>query len=121
MRVYKYYEKDSKKDAFDLMFSVNVLKEDLLIFVVKCNSLSTIKQLIEVDGMDVDEKDNYGNTALMLASLRGKLEIVKYLIKKGAKVDEKDNKKKTATMVASFNEDNKVLKYLADINLKNND
>jgi len=52
-----------------------------------------IKKLIE-KGADVNEKDNDGETALMIESKNGHVEIVQELIKAKAKVNDKDNKKR---------------------------
>lgn len=44
-------------------------------------------ELIEDDDVDIDEKDNKGSTALMLAAFRGSEDIVRMLVENGAKVN----------------------------------
>ena len=64
------------------------------------------KEIIELfmkAGMDVNAKGNYGETALMLASLNDKVETVNLLIKKGANVNIKSNTGDTAFEYAYLN------------------
>ena len=47
-----------------------------------------IKEILNrynIDSFDVNAKNNYGTTALMLASINGQLEIAEYLKSHGAK------------------------------------
>lgn len=46
--------------------------------------LVAVKYLVEEQGADVNARDHEGNTALHLAASRGDLEMIKYLISKGA-------------------------------------
>lgn len=50
---------------------------------------------------DVNAKNKYGNTALMDAVFIGGLEVVKYLIKRGADVNAKDKYGDTELMKAA--------------------
>ena len=59
-----------------------------------------VRQLLD-NGALVDEKNNNGSTALMLASASGHTEVVQLLHGKGAAVDEKDEDGNTALMWAS--------------------
>ena len=54
-----------------------------------------VRQLLD-EGAPVDEKDEYGVTALMKASENGHTELVQLLLGKGAAVDEKDKDGGTA-------------------------
>ena len=51
----------------------------------------------------LNEKDKDGNTALILASSNGNVEVVKYLIDSGANVNIKNNECKTALDLAEEN------------------
>ncbi len=51
--------------------------------------LATVKQIVEA-GADVNAATQYGNTALSYASNRGHMEIVRYLLDKGATINTKD-------------------------------
>ena len=55
-----------------------------LFSVIKNNDIEIVKLLIE-NGADVNAKNEDGETALHLANRKGYLDIVKYLIAKGAK------------------------------------
>ena len=62
--------------------------------------------------------------ALLKASYKGRLEIVKYLVVKGANVNAKDHYDSTALMMASRRNNLEIVKYLvrngANVNAKNN-
>ena len=77
-----------------------------------------IKSLIET-------KDKENNTALILASKFGYIEVVKILIENGADVNAKNNDNSTALIEAAISGNYETVKLLieneADINIKNND
>merc|ERR1712113_541099 len=67
----------------------------------------------QVNNVDAcDEK--YGLTPLMLASIEGYLNIVKYLVEKGANVDAFTKNKHTAMMLASVEGHLDIVKYLVE-------
>ena len=72
-----------------------------------------VKQLLD-DGAPVDEKDEDGWTALMLANLKGHTELVKLLLDKGALLDEKDEDGNTALMEASKEGHTEIVQLLLD-------
>jgi len=51
--------------------------------------LKRVKKILSGGNVDVNEKDKYGNTALIRASKWGHIEVVKYLLENGANVNEK--------------------------------
>ena len=64
-----------------------------------------VRQLLE-EGAPVDEKDEYGRTALTEASRMGHTEVVQLLLDKGASVDAKDERDNTALpSVVTFDEE----------------
>jgi ankyrin repeat protein len=75
-----------------------------------------VKQLLDGDGgAHVDEKDEYGKTALMWASEFGHTEVVRLLLEKGALLDEKDERRGwTALMQASYKGHTEVVRLLLD-------
>jgi ankyrin repeat protein len=82
-----------------------------------------VKQLLDGDGgARVDEKDEYGWTALEISSREGHTEVVKLLLdtmlklllEKGAPVDEKDKNGSSLLMKASMGGYTKVVKLLID-------
>ena len=74
---------------------------------------------------DIDDKDNNGFSALMYALNKGRTDIAKCLIEKGADINTKDNNGWTALMYASKFGMVDVVKFLiknnADANIKNKD
>ena len=105
------------------------------LMVASSGKLEIVKALVEgkggllsvfSKGADVNAKDDNGETALMRACANGKLEIVKYLISKGADVNAKitvgPHKGLTALIGASMRGHLEVVKYLvskgADVNAK---
>lgn len=94
----------------------------------KQGNLDTIKKSL-ANGANINTKDKkFGTTPLMYASYGGdstkqRLEIVKYLISKGAKVNAKSNCGDTALIRAIFANDFEIVKILikngADLNIKN--
>ena len=73
--------------------------------------LEVVKLLLD-KGATIDAKNNFGNTALFLASNNGQVEVVKLLLDKGATVDAKNNQDITPLMMASQNGDVEVIKLL---------
>ena len=86
------------------------------------------KEIIELfikAGMDVNAKGNYGETALMLASVHNNIEMINFLIEKGADVNGQSNAGYTPLMFASSEGLLDVVKLLiengANVNAQNND
>lgn len=63
----------------------------------ECNNrnLKAVKDLIKNNDANVNAKNNYGETPLHIATRRGSLKIVEFLIKSGSNINEKDNDGKT--------------------------
>lgn len=80
-----------------------------------CNAIvngdiATVKKFIEY-GSDVNELSN-GVTPLMLAARYNKVEILKYLLEKGADKKIKDEKGNTALKYAEFSKAQEALEFL---------
>ncbi|MDB5192441.1 MAG: hypothetical protein JWQ96_2004 [Segetibacter sp.] len=73
--------------------------------------LNTIKLLVEA-GADVNAKTVDGVTPLMLAGLNAKLEVVAYLLSKGATKDLKDVKGERALNYAQRSKDDEAKKWM---------
>ena len=93
-----------------------------LIPSAKEGDLDKVEQLIDA-GADLNIKDKYGNTALLLASRKGHTEIVDKLISCKANLDLVDNYGWTALMEASYKGYTEIVEKLidvgADVNVKN--
>ena len=94
-----------------------------LIFAIKNNNLQEISKLIKK--IDINSRDNSGNTPLMYAIATGNLETVKYLVEQGAYVTAVNSSYETPLHISSFYEYLDISKYLiehgANINAKRND
>ncbi len=80
-----------------------------------CNAIvngdiATVKKFVEY-GSDVNELSN-GVTPLMLAARYNKVEILKYLLEKGADKKIKDEKGNTALKYAEFSKAQEALEFL---------
>jgi len=73
-----------------------------------------IVKLLVKYGADLDEKNEYGVTALMLASIQRAHSIVRILLRAGANADIYDDKKLTALMHAAHETNELVVKELID-------
>ena len=72
--------------------------------------LATVKKFIEY-GADVNEMSN-GLTPLMFAARYNKVDILKYLIEKGADKDKQDERGRTAKQYAEYSKSQEALAYL---------
>ena len=85
--------------------------------------LKTIQQHIAA-GTDLDQKDSYGSTALIIAATFGKTEVAKALIEGGADLNVTNNEGGTALHSAAFLCRTEIVKALLDKgidkNIKNN-
>ena len=87
--------------------------------------LAGVKYLVEVAGADVNSRDHEGNTALHSAAARGDLEMVKYLVEKGADVTLVNREGQTTADMANGPVQRvqpwpEVLKFLEALGAKNN-
>ncbi len=75
--------------------------------------LETMKLLLD-KGADINSQNDFGWTALMEASLWGRLAVVNVLVNRNADVNVKDNWGVTALTLASSNGHTAVIKLLKD-------
>ncbi len=108
-----------------LLLITTISYADIVEYAEK-GDLKAVQQCIN-KGIDVDTRgdDDFKGTALMWSAGMGHLDIVKYLLDKGADINKKDELGDTALMWASYGGKLNVIKYLiskgVDINVKNND
>jgi hypothetical protein len=73
-----------------------------LMWAIEYSSHTEVVRLLLDKGALLDEKNKWGRTALIHASVSGHTEMVRLLLDKGALLDEKDQEGKTALMLASW-------------------
>ena len=71
-----------------------------------------IVKLLLMNGINIDEKDNYGETPLMKAVYRGRSELVELLLRAGADVNAYYNRYNTALDYAEQKNDEHVIYIL---------
>lgn len=72
-----------------------------------------IVEILTAEGANVNAKEKYGFTALMLAAMEGHADMVKMLLSKGANVRARDNNGKTALKHAKEREYEHIVELLA--------
>ena len=76
-----------------------------------------------MEGANVNDKSNNGDTSLIIASSNGDREIVKLLLNAGSDINSQNNSGTTALMEATWNEDPRLVEILlnagADVNIAN--
>ncbi|MFN7097892.1 MAG: ankyrin repeat domain-containing protein, partial [Gammaproteobacteria bacterium] len=82
--------------------------------------LEIIKMLV-VNGASLDEKDEYGRTALHIAASNNRYDIVKLLLEHGIPLDKKDNFGRTALHWAASKDGLKIVKLLLEKNASLNE
>ena len=121
-KIAKFLEENGAKEFFD----EKIAKELGVKLIKACQGeekkdVKEIKELIDM-GADVNQKNETGKTALMMASIKGYKEVVEFLIQKEADVNQKDDYGWTALMWTSRKGRNEIVKLLiqkgADVNQK---
>ena len=89
----------------------------------KQGDLNKVKSIYQDYRADLEAKNEYGYTALMCAAMRGKKDVVEYLVKNGAEVNATDEDGGTALMEAAWQGRKDVVEVLikkgADLEAKN--
>jgi uncharacterized protein len=83
-----------------------------LMYAAENDHKGTIKVLLENNTVDLDATDNRGQTALMRAAVKGRSEVVRMLINRGARTDIKDNTGRDALTWAETNNQSDVVEVL---------
>ena len=82
-----------------------------IIYKKQKNDIESVKEYIAIGG-NINIQDEYGNTALILASHYGHTEVAKLLIEVGAKLDIQNKDGYTALICASKNGYTEIVKLL---------
>ncbi|ELR23404.1 Ankyrin repeat and SPRY domain containing protein, partial [Acanthamoeba castellanii str. Neff] len=81
-----------------------------------------VKYLLDNDYASIHETNNAGQTALMFAATNGDIDLLEYLLSRGASLDEKDENERTIFMYAASGGHSKMIRHLiakgVDVNAK---
>ena len=106
------------KESVDFRESANDV-----ISAAKSGDVGEVERLIR-SGVDINIRDNGGNTALILASYYDHIEVVKLLIEAGVDLNIRDDESSTALILASYQNNIEVVKLLteggANLNIRSN-
>ena len=75
-----------------------------LLLAIQRNQLKTVSLLLGQLGLNMNQVDAYGNTALHHAAMLGKNDIIKLLMKHDASIKDKNKEKKTPVQLAGEND-----------------
>jgi ankyrin repeat protein/L-ascorbate metabolism protein UlaG (beta-lactamase superfamily) len=116
LNMFKYLESNGLKyDAKDKDNS------STLFWASSGNAIDVVKYLIEEKKMDVNEVDNLNNIPLNSAVEHGRLDIVKYLLEKGANINHALNNHSTWLILAAQNNNPELIQLLIDKGTKINE
>ncbi len=109
----------SKNNSANILNSESI--ESTLVLAVWNNKIEGIKELLRL-GVDVNTRNHFGQTPLMIAAILGNLDAVTLLLENDAALDYVDNNGLTALMLASRNGQLSVAEHLlgkgADVNVQ---
>ncbi|MBO7641621.1 MAG: ankyrin repeat domain-containing protein [Alphaproteobacteria bacterium] len=96
-----------------------------LMYAVGVKNPLAVNTILELEGIDINKKDEYGNTALAKAAGSYSFESAKCLLRAGADVNSQNVHGETPLLYAVDKEDKRMVNLLlnngADVNLKRND
>ncbi len=106
----------------------NFIKEqnDKIINSIRTNSLDSMEKLLKLPGLDINVKDNVGDTALLLAAKSGHKKVIELLLKyPGIDVNAKNTSGETALISAVRSGSKEIVEFLlkqpgVDVNTKSN-
>ncbi|HOV14713.1 MAG TPA: ankyrin repeat domain-containing protein, partial [Spirochaetota bacterium] len=116
--------RDSKdEDVYQyITLYINSLKNknEEFIFASREGDISKVKKYIENEGNIEYKCQLYGATGLLWAAYKGNIDIVKYLIGKGANINAVNNNGTGIMELAKTSGNNELIDYLKSITIKNN-
>ncbi|TNE28257.1 MAG: ankyrin repeat domain-containing protein [Alphaproteobacteria bacterium] len=75
---------------------------EALMSAIKTGDLTTVRQLIEEEGVPIDTQDGNNETALSRAAIAGQCRVADYLIAQGANIDARNSKGNTPLIHAAY-------------------
>ncbi len=109
--------------ALVIILSLSSINKKKLVHEAEHGNDETVKELIDIHGFNVDKRDNFGRTALIVAASTGRKSTVLLLLERKAEVDTKVSAGYTALMEASRRGYLPIVRILlqhkANINLQN--
>ena len=94
---------------------VNSVGRGILYYAIESKSLEVLKAVADIEGIDINQKDNYNTTPLIRAAQYGDVNMVKYLVDRGADVSVVDTTGYTALKYAEDAKAEEVIAYLTEI------
>ncbi len=105
--------KEAKKREPKKLEEVKKIKLNAkLVKAAKNGDLKAVVSLFETENIDINWKDDFGDTALITAAWRGSLEVVEFLLKHNADTSQKNECNNTALITAIHNRHLGVIKLL---------
>ena len=90
----------------------NFNNQDIFTYI-KNNDIQSVKNYIDA-GYDLNIKNEYGFTSLIIAAIINNLEIVKFLLNAGADIDKQNNSGNNALIWAASNNNREIVELLLD-------
>jgi ankyrin repeat protein len=106
---------DIIENLIDKKADVNLHNRDeytALILAAEIGNKEVVDRLLNVEGIEIDAKNKFGKTALILSSENGHLEVVKLLKEHGANVLAVSKIKRSSLMLAAVKGHESIVKYL---------
>lgn len=90
--------------AGKVIHSSNASVFSILMFVTRANNAEALKKLIEGSNINLDEQDNDGYSAAMIAAAAGHVEVFKLLLHAGANINLQNKHGETAISISELNQ-----------------
>jgi len=87
----------------NLIFQLNERNESLILYAIRTGSSLDVINLLIIRGCDVNSKDEFGDTPLIIAATSGNINIAQLLITHFADLDLQDNWGNTALILSILN------------------
>lgn len=93
--------------------AINMYAQSNIFEISRKGDVKAMKEILQKDASLIDSKNESGFTALILASYRNNVDVVSFLIEKGAKIDV-ISEMGTALMAATYKGNAEIVKILLD-------